>query len=277
MIRMIQFTALAVSLTLTACGGGSGMPSPGQVAVEFDRDDMSPQDQDGMPPRAADYDILALKFDTNPQTDGHLVAVEADPNETLFGDDFETIPGIVRLRAWSYGVDAADNLVDLSDAFGFGIALVGDPETNSQRVGDPHYERKLWPGRIDDNPALTGNVTWDGLLLGFTPGKEPVIGSASMHLDLSTLAGRADFTDLRYWAVGEPIVRDTGNTWGDGNLNYTIEVITDSRFSLVDGMSFRETGGDEGDLSGSFAGANHEGVVGTLKREDLKAAFGGIR
>ena len=41
--------------------------------------------------------------------------------------------------------------------------------------------------------------------------------------------------------------------------------------------AFRETGGDDGLLTGIFTGANHEGAAGTLERDDLTAAFGAAR
>ena len=60
----------------------------------------------------------------------------------------------------------------------------------------------------------------------------------------------------------------TGAVWGDGDLNYTV---------AVSGHVFTETGGDKGDIVGSFFGANHEGMGGTLERSDLLGSFGGTR
>ena len=56
--------------------------------------------------------------------------------------------------------------------------------------------------------------------------------------------------------------------WDDGDLSYVI---------AVRGNTFRETGGDEGRLTGVFVGAAHEGAAGTLERDDLTAAFGAAR
>ena len=64
------------------------------------------------------------------------------------------------------------------------------------------------------------------------------------------------------WAV------DDGAVWGDGDLGYLI---------TVNGNTFTRTGGDEGYLTGAFFGRRHEGMGGTLEREDLTAAFGGGR
>ena len=228
--------------------------------------DMPPQIDD-MPPQV-DYDFLGVEV---------RVLVEGVGTGVEIGDtgSFFTEKGVVRLRGGSFGLDAADNPVALPDAFSFSVSLVGDPFKGNQVVGDPWIYRKLLPGHIEDNPALTGNVTWEGYLLGFTPDKEPVSGNTSINIDIGVLAGRVDFTDLTYWAVGAELAPDTGNTWGDSNLSYMIEV-ADGRFASIF-QYFHETGGDEGDLIVNFAGANHEGVVGTLKRDDLKAAFGAIR
>ena len=42
-------------------------------------------------------------------------------------------------------------------------------------------------------------------------------------------------------------------------------------------ISFAETGGDDGSLTGIFVGRSHEGATGTLERDDLTAAFGAER
>ena len=56
--------------------------------------------------------------------------------------------------------------------------------------------------------------------------------------------------------------------WNTGSLGYDIS---------VEGNFIRNTGGDDGDLIGTFYGPSHEGATGTLERIDLTAAFGGIR
>ena len=118
-----------------------------------------------------------------------------------------------------------------------------------------HGERPLAP--LTSTPGLTGTVTWQGALVGFS-GARPVIGDAHIAVDLGPLTGTADFTDLE----------SRGVLWGDGDLGYTIAVV---------GSTFHETGGDEGDLAGIFTGRMSEGAAGTLERADLTAAFGGSR
>ena len=107
------------------------------------------------------------------------------------------------------------------------------------------------------------------MLLGFTPTARPVVGDAMISVNLGALTGRADFTDLESWVAGSvPDDAGTGVTWGDGDLGYSI---------AVRGNTFRQTGGDDGTLTGIFNGANHEGAAGTLERSDITAAFGASR
>ena len=83
------------------------------------------------------------------------------------------------------------------------------------------------------------------------------------------LAGRTDFTNLETWAARTvPGEAGTGTRWLDGDLGYTI---------AVRGNTFRETGGDDGRVTGIFVGREHEGATGTLERSDLTAAFGAAR
>jgi hypothetical protein len=122
---------------------------------------------------------------------------------------------------------------------------------------------------LADNRALSGSATWNGVLLGFTPEAHTVAGAARIGVDLSSLAGHADFTELESFGVrASPGAPGTGTQWLDGDLGYTI---------AVRGNVFQETGGDAGTLSGHFTGGGHEGAVGTLERRDLSAAFGAER
>ncbi len=122
---------------------------------------------------------------------------------------------------------------------------------------------------LADNRALRGTATWDGELLGFTPELHPVAGKAGIGVDLATMDGRADFTELQSWSAGSgPGSLGTGLQWNTGSLGYTI---------TVGGNYLRSTGGDAGTVNGRFYGSSHEGVAGTLERADLTAAFGASR
>ena len=119
------------------------------------------------------------------------------------------------------------------------------------------------------NAALSGSVTWLGRLLGLTPAAETVAGAASLRVNLATLEGTAEFTELEQWAAdAAPGAVGTGATWHDGDLSYTI---------AVRGNTFVQTGDDDGTVTGAFFGPAHEGMGGVLERADLSAGFGGNR
>ncbi len=122
---------------------------------------------------------------------------------------------------------------------------------------------------LADNRALRGTATWNGELLGFTPELASVRGNAEIAIALATMDGRADFTGMQSWAAGEePGALGTGSQWNTGTLGYTI---------TVGGNYLRSTGGDDGTLHGRFYGNSHQGVAGTVERDDLTAAFGAQR
>ena len=122
---------------------------------------------------------------------------------------------------------------------------------------------------LENNSALFGTVGWNGALLGLTPSAETVAGQARLAVELSTLDGRLDFTGLERWGVETaPGEVGSGTNWGDGDLEYAVE---------VRGNSFHRTGGDDGEVAGAFFGAAHEAMGGVLERSDLTAGFGGTR
>ena len=120
---------------------------------------------------------------------------------------------------------------------------------------------------LADNSRLSGSASWAGRLLGLTPVGDTVAGASAMTIDLVTLSGGLEFTDLESWS-GAPGLAGTGAAWEDGDLAYEV---------AVDGNVFARTGGDEGTITGVFFGAGHEGMGGTLVRDDLSAGFAGAR
>ena len=122
---------------------------------------------------------------------------------------------------------------------------------------------------LENNSALFGTVSWNGALLGLTPSTETVAGQARLAVELSTLDGRLDFTGLERWGVKvAPGEVGSGTNWGDGDLEYAVE---------IQGNSFYRIGGDDGEVAGAFLGAAHEAMGGVLERSDLTAGFGGTR
>ncbi len=122
---------------------------------------------------------------------------------------------------------------------------------------------------LADNPVLSGSAAWTGTLLGLTPQAAAVTGDARISINLGTMDGRADFTALEAFPANRtPGAAGTGVQWLDGDLGYDIN---------VRGNTFKQTGGDDGTLTGIFTGRQHEGAAGTLERSDLTAAFGATR
>lgn len=123
---------------------------------------------------------------------------------------------------------------------------------------------------LANNRALIGSATWRGRLVGLTPRDEAVAGRARLGINLGTLRGDLDFTNMEYWVAGSPIGDiGSGFRWRDGDLTYGVR---------VDGNTFIQDGtGDAGTVTGMFAGRSHEYMTGVLEREDLAAGFGGKR
>ena len=144
----------------------------------------------------------------------------------------------------------------------FGVALRND-------LAQPWVTGRRPLIDLGNNPELSGSAIWSGRLLGVTPQAATVAGAADLTIHLSTLTGDLDFTDLESWAPGHmPDATGTGTLWGDGDLNYQVG---------VRGNAFGQTGGDDGTVTGVFVGSSHEGMGGTLVRDDLTGAFGGTR
>ena len=102
-----------------------------------------------------------------------------------------------------------------------------------------------------------------------TPALESVAGAADLAVEMETLDGRLDFTDMESWGANtRPGMVGSGTTWGSGNLQYLLN---------VRGNTFVQTGGDEGTVTGAFFGPAHEAMGGVLERTDLTASFGGTR
>ena len=195
--------------------------------------------------------------------DGSLPAIDAAAVQVLY----TRLPAEIEpeeLSATSLGAWARETL-ELTgelDGIAFGVRHangISMPWT----IGDE-------PTRaVADNPQLAGIATWTGGLVGFTPALAPVGGNAELSVDVGTMDGSADFTELQSWSAGSaPGALGTGETWNTGSLSYTI---------TLGGNYLRSTGGDAGTVNGQFYGANHEGVAGSLERDDLTAAFGARR
>ena len=200
--------------------------------------------------------IYATRQD-NPQPMSLLYPVDREALRALYGGHLDADPG--GFGPWA---STSTHVHANGEHAAFGVAM-------RNGYAEPWAHGYLPDSDLADNPALTGTATWTGALLGFTPDAAPVAGDAALSVDLDTLDGRADFTNLESWATGQaPGETGSGMTWHDGDLGYSI---------AVSGNTFKQTGGDDGILTGAFFGESHEGMGGTLERDDLTAAFGGKR
>ncbi len=193
---------------------------------------------------------------------------ERQPHSILYPLDREA------LRALYSRLDIGDDPADLGPWSSSSTHLAGYGQHADFGVALRNGYAEPWAygyepdTTLANNRSLAGSATWTGALLGFS-GRSPVAGDAEIGVTLATMTGRADFTSLETWAAGAaPGAEGSGTTWLDGDLGYTI---------AVRGNTFRETGGDDGRLTGIFTGAGHEGAAGTLERSDLTAAFGASR
>ena len=201
--------------------------------------------------------------DTSIRLDGSLLSIDAAGLQALYTRlGAATAPedlSASSLGAWSR------ETVQLSgelDGVRFGVR-------HGNGVSMPWTQGAEPSSALADNDRLSGSATWKGGLLGLTPALEAVGGNAELSVDLGTMDGRADFTELQSWAAGAaPGALGTGAPWNAGSLGYTIAVAANY---------LRGTGGDDGTVGGQFYGAGHEGVAGSLERDDLTAAFGATR
>ena len=202
-------------------------------------------------------------YDAWLRLDGSLPAIDAAALQALYTRlPVETEPedlSAASLGDWNrtvvnLGMDLGDVAFGVRHTNGVSMPWTTGPEPRSA---------------LADNRRLTGTATWNGTLLGFEPSLRVVGGDARIRVDVGTLDGRADFTDLRSWPAGAaPGAPDDGETWNTGSLGYTI---------TVGGNYLRSTGGDDGTVNGQFYGSGHEGVAGSVERSDLTAGFGGTR
>ena len=167
------------------------------------------------------------------------------------------------LGPWSEMSMHVHGAIDAEDGeISFGAAL-------RNGLSQPWAEGPAPNAHLEDNASLSGRVRWTGRVVGLTPRSEAVSGVANLVVDVATLLGTVDFTDLEHWDVGvAPGMVGSGGVWLDGDLSYRIEVL---------GNTFIQTGGDRGTVTGAFFDPGHEGMGGVVVRDDLSAGFGGRR
>ena len=208
-----------------------------------------------------------------------IVDYGGNPAHFLYPLDREAL--LAAYTRLSPNVDAGDIATDLGPWEDTSLHVMGvaDLPNNRHDVAfgaaarngfvQPWAQGPIPGSDLADNTQLSGTASWDGRMLGLTPQEETVAGAADLSVHLTSMTGGMSFTGLESWSPNAtPGAIGTGVMWGDGDLAYTVG---------VRGNTFIQTGGGDGLVTGAFFGAQHEGMGGTLQRDDLTAAFGGSR
>ena len=152
--------------------------------------------------------------------------------------------------------------IDAVPGAAFGVAA-----NNNQGVLEPWAMGPEPASLLSENAALSGYVRWHGMFMGYGVGVV-VASDADLSIDLETLDGYFELSRMGYWTSFTDVAPGTGTIWGTGSLGYVVD---------ISGNTFTSVGGADGAVEGIFVGAAHEGMAGTLRRNDLVGAFGGSR
>ena len=207
-----------------------------------------------------DNSVMARQIYNNPRGTGATIMFPLDLRGLRAFYDPESFGDWVREGYGAYDVSGC-----MDEVVCFGVTrMIGDADPWASNMGNTALSL------LEDNPTLSGTVTWRGRLVGLTPLDEVVGGTAALTMDLGPLTGDLDFTGLEYWRTGQaPGDVGSGTLWGDGDLTYGMVAL--GNIFLQDGT------GDAGIVTGMFAGRSHEYMTGVLERDDLAAGFGGKR
>ena len=141
----------------------------------------------------------------------------------------------------------------------FGVALFNG-------LPQPWARGRLPDSALADNTNLTGNVSWNGQLLGFS-GPSPIAGDVELEVALSSLDDSQDLRFRDIYFVNRFESEGSDRWFPTRNLDYEVDIA---------GNGFLHSS-SEGRITGAFLGPGHEGMAGTIKRTDLVGAFGGTR
>ena len=150
-----------------------------------------------------------------------------------------------------------------------GSASLGEQESLSFGVEYRSDFVRAWDsGPVPDRQPPTGNLVWNGKMVGFEEDGDGVKGAARLTVSPGFTGGEALFNDILYLS--------NGTAWaGRQALSTTFDVLETGQI--------RGTGGDSWTgFDGMFRGKNHEGVTGVFSWEeagtgDLTGAFGVVR
>ena len=211
---------------------------------------------------------------------GHVDSIEFPDSIMGTSGDFFPNPGftihridreVLQIMYMSQRTEAYNDWGEWSDT---SLHLVGRSEDDFTHFGvalfnglpQPWARGRLPDSDLADNRKLTGRVSWEGLLLGFS-GPSPVIGDVKLEVMLSRLADPQDLKFRDIYFVNR--FESTGpDRWFPArNLDYKVD---------IEGNGFWHSS-NQGHITGAFLGPEHEGMGGTIKRTDLVGAFGGTR
>ena len=155
------------------------------------------------------------------------------------------------------------------------LHLVGRSEDDSVHFGVASFNGLPQPwarGRfpdsdLADNRRLTGRVSWEGSLLGFS-GPSPIAGDVELDVMLSRLDAPQDLKFRDIYFLNRLQSEGPDRWFPTRNLDYKVDIVGNRFFSQLP---------DDDLISGTFLGPEHEGMAGTIKRTDFVGAFGGIR
>lgn len=178
------------------------------------------------------------------------VQEEVSDESINVGKRFETANGVTEFGV-VYDPESVDGFVE---AWHMGPAIPSIPLSDSGIRGTD-----IWEGESRNWMF----ATWTGELVGYTDEGGQVDGDVSIGIEVETLQGRAEFTNL---TTGKGWNREELSAWIDVNGN---SISTDERDLWVD-------------FDVHFRGANHETITGSFRYEGydsgkLTAAFGATR
>ncbi len=174
-----------------------------------------------------------------------------------YGEEISRLDGEMLMTAYSLLEPGYTDADITPEAFGPWATVIPATSVTSGDISFGVEYRTQWVRAWDKGPVpesdlrasgLSGTVTWDGQMVGYTNAGTSVNGGATVEVDMATLDGVAVFD----------------------NLQADFEVIG-NRMNLTDDdplwMGF----------DGQFRGSEHEAVTGAFKYDTLTAAFGATR
>ena len=160
----------------------------------------------------------------------------------------------------------------LGGEISFGVEIIGS-EVRPWADGPAPTRQSGNLLRDIDPPFGTLGLTWTGWLVGYTDTQEHVSGDVRLHVYFDH-----GVVGPGYYATLEIInITDVGISGIVGKLSYDVFALGSRLTDMPIDNPFETPLNEQEHIEGQFFGLNYEGVGGTLKFDDLTAAFGGSR